>query len=113
MNKLSYQDRLTKLNLCSLEFRRLRGDLIELFKMSKGLSGLEFNQFFKLATNNLRGHDMKIYKERFNLNIGKFNFKNRVIDYWNKLPASAVQSDSIQSFKNRIDIVLKEDWGLL
>jgi len=42
--------------------------------------------FFELNTNRLRGHDSKLFKRRFNSNIGKFSFSNRVIDVWNRIP---------------------------
>ena len=38
MQKLTYMERLAKLNLWSLEGRRNRSDLIEVFKMAKNLS---------------------------------------------------------------------------
>ena len=61
MQHLSYKERLTELHLQSLEYRRVRGDLIEMFKMYKGWSGLKFNEYFEIITNNLMGHSAKIY----------------------------------------------------
>ena len=46
----------------SLETRRLRGDLIEVFKMFKGFDNIMLNDFFKLSSTTLRGHSLKIYK---------------------------------------------------
>ena len=37
LRKLSYNQRLEKLNLTTLKVRRIRGDLIQMFKFSKGL----------------------------------------------------------------------------
>ena len=39
----------------SLETRRLRGDLIEVFKMFKGFDNIALNDFFKLSSTTLRG----------------------------------------------------------
>ena len=36
LSKLNYEDRLASLGLTTLETRRLRGDLIEVFKISNG-----------------------------------------------------------------------------
>ena len=43
---LSYTDRLLKFGLTTLETRRLRGDLIEVFKMFKGFDNITLNDFF-------------------------------------------------------------------
>ena len=59
---LSYTDRLQKFGLTDLKTRRLRGDLIEVFKMFKGFDNITLNDFFKLSSTTLRGHTLKIYK---------------------------------------------------
>ena len=58
-----YHEKLKKNGLISLEMRRLRADLIEVFKMMRGLEGLSFESFFQVNTcQNTRGHSMKIDK---------------------------------------------------
>jgi len=57
---LSYTDRLQKFGLTTLETRRLRGDLIEVFKMFKSFDNVTLNDFFKLSSTTLRGHTLKI-----------------------------------------------------
>jgi len=46
MKDLPYEDRLAQLGLWSLEERRHRADLLEVFRMYKGLSLTPFSQFF-------------------------------------------------------------------
>ena len=46
MKKLLYTERLRWLGLWSLETRRYRADLIEVYKMIHGLSGARFDCFF-------------------------------------------------------------------
>ena len=46
-----------------MEERRTRGDLIEVFKMIKGLNKSDYTRLFTLAQNNrTRGHALKIIK---------------------------------------------------
>ena len=41
-----YEERLRELNLCTLEDRRLRADLIEVFKIVRGVSSIKPETFF-------------------------------------------------------------------
>jgi len=93
------------MNLFSLEKRRLRGDMIELFKIFRGFSRINFDEMFELDINSkTRGHTLKLkHKNRFYTDLGKFFFSNRVVDKWNELPASVVQSLSVESFKSKLD----------
>ena len=110
---LRYEERLKSLGLPSLEYRRLRGDLIEVFKMYKGWSGLKFEDFFELAGGNLRGHCAKLYKKRFNLNWGKFCFSNRVVDWWNGLPGHVIKCETVTNFKVKLDKYFREERDML
>jgi len=49
-SKLPYCERLKRLGLWSLEERRNRADLIEVFKIVKGLSGIPMESMFKFST---------------------------------------------------------------
>ena len=42
-----YGERLGRLNLTTLEERRNRADLVELFKISRGLSAIPWDSFFR------------------------------------------------------------------
>jgi len=66
INRLSYEDRLQSLKLWSLEERRNRQDLIEVFKMSKGVTRIRLQELFTLEENNkgTRGHTLKLAKLR-------------------------------------------------
>jgi len=43
--------------LTTLETRRLRGDLIEVFEIFKGLDNVTYTDFFTLSDTGLRGHE--------------------------------------------------------
>jgi len=66
-SKLPYYKRLELLELWSSEERRNRADLIEVFKMVKGLSAIPLESMFELSsTTHLRGHEYKLTKHRVN-----------------------------------------------
>ena len=63
MNNLEYEDRLSKLKLPSLEFRRLRGDMIEVFKITNGMYDVRTtNNFFELCDSMTRSNGKKLTK---------------------------------------------------
>ena len=71
---LGYEKRLERLGLMTLEERRNRADLIELFKISKRLSAISLESFFELdSSGRTRGHSLKL-KRRFNTDTRKFFF---------------------------------------
>ena len=58
--KPGYAERLRILNLDSLEMRRLRADLAEVYKIAHGVDNRNFCDFFQLCNNNNRGHTFKL-----------------------------------------------------
>ena len=109
----SYEERLRLLKLPSLEYRRVRGDLIEVYKMYKGWSCLKFEEYFEFNNSNLRGHQAKIFKKRFLHNISKYSFSNRIIDIWNTMPPHMLSCQNINSFKVELDKYLRDDRGFI
>jgi len=64
LKKLPYEARLEELGLWSLEERRNRADIIEVFKMVKQLSSVPWNRFFKRAEDSVTlGHSWKLVKD--------------------------------------------------
>ena len=104
LRKLPYEERLERMNLYPLEQRRLRGDLIETFKILTGKEDVDSSDFFHRAIKaDLRGHDWKFFKQRSRLNARKHFFSQRVVNIWNNLPSEVVEATSTITFKNRID----------
>ena len=59
---LSYEERLRALKLHSLEHRRRRGDMMQVFKILKGIDRLDPDQFFTMsADSTTRGHGLKTF----------------------------------------------------
>ena len=110
MNNLGYEDRLKALKLPSLEFRRFRGDLIETFKICRGLYDSSTTK--KLITlvsddNPTRSNGFKLTKKHTNHKSFQSFFTNRIINPWNSLPAEVVNAKSVNLFKNNIDKIFK------
>jgi ribonuclease P/MRP protein subunit RPP40 len=99
----TYENRFKKLHLTSMETRRLRGDLLEMFKMFKGMDNLDVHKFFQFTNAPTRGHSLKLVKHSCNLDIRKFSFSHRVVNTWNSLSEDIVACDSINSFKTKLD----------
>ena len=53
LNDLTYEQRIRRLGITTLEFRRIRGDLIEVFKIIKGFDKVDYLEFFHLSTTGL------------------------------------------------------------
>jgi len=98
------------IGITSLKDRRLRGDMIEVYKLLTGKEKIN-EQFFTLAEKpySLRGHDRKLVKERSRLDTRKFFFSQRVVNSWNSLPAEVVNTASVNGFKNAYDRWCKKD----
>ena len=98
---ISYSDRLSQLKLESLELRRLKTDLIMLYKIIKGLVDLDFKQFLVLNLNmfNTRGHAFRIAPECATVNCRRHFFTQRVTNIWNSLPADIVNFENLNAFK--------------
>jgi hypothetical protein len=105
LRQLPYQDRLRKLNLTSLEQRRIRGDLIQVCKIVNNIDKLNYEKFFKLSNQPhfTRGHIMKMDKPRARLDVRKNFFSHRVINEWNKLPPRAACASTVLDFKIAYD----------
>jgi hypothetical protein len=100
----SYEERLSSLNLFSLEKRRLRGKLIECYKILKGFTNVDPSKLFSIDNSaRTRSNGVKLRCKQVQLDCTKFFFTNDVVREWNKLPPSVVQCDTINSFKNKLD----------
>ena len=105
----SYEQRLRELDIHSLETRRLRGKLIEVFKILNKFDNIDYKQFFRYDFNDItRSNGYKLSHKRFQTNIAKNFFSYDVISKWNSLSYEIVNSNNIDLFKKKLDIHLKE-----
>ena len=73
-----YNIRLTTLGLPTLQFRRDRADMLQVFKILKGYEDIDSSRFFTLSSTGLRGYSLKLFKERNRLLLRKQTFTQRV-----------------------------------
>ena len=101
---LSYQQRLKICNLEPLELRRMKRDLIFVYKIRHSLVKLNFLEFFRLApTVGTRGHSEKLYAITVSTDRSLASFPNRVVNSWNKLPENVVKSPTLFQFKANLE----------
>ena len=102
----SYQDRLYKLNLKTLEYRRAVFDLIFLFKIIRGETNLLFSDFFreKNLPFTLRGSKFKIASTvNFKTSQWQGCFFSKVVSIWNNLPDEITSAPNLDSFKFKLN----------
>ena len=102
---LDYEARLRSLKLPTLTYRRLRGDVINVYKYIHGIYRLSLadNMFEMAQYGATRGHSFKLYKHQSRLNLRKHFFSQRVVDVWNSLPDDVVTAPSLNMLKRRLD----------
>ena len=71
-----------------------------------GFEHIDYREYFNISSTglSLRGHEMKLYKSRFNTTIRGNSFSQRIIDNWNNLSSDVINSNSVMQFKSRLDI---------
>jgi len=101
---LPYDERLQQLGLWSLEERRNRADLIEVFKMFKGFTAVPWTNFFRKSEDSrTRGHSLKLVKNHYHCNARLQLFSQHVINRWNSLSQDEVDVPSVNSFNSRLE----------
>ena len=105
---LSYSDRLESLKLTTLAERRIRGDLIETFKITSGLVDYGDNLFnlSRSGSNIVSNMNLEVSNTKIR-NLRKSFLPERVLPYWNALPVFVKNSYSVNSFKINLKIFIR------
>ena len=114
LKSLSYEDRLKKLNMFSLKRRRVRGDMIEVYKMLNGLDKVDLGRLFVVDQGDrTRKHSFHLkIRRHVERDLSMHFFTRRVIGYWNRLSETIVSAPSLRVFKARLDVYMT-DQGMI
>ena len=81
MTGLSYEEKLNQLGLYSLEFRRVRGGLIETYRILTGLDRVDSKRMFPMVgESRTRGHSLRIRGKPFRTEVRRNFFTQRVLN---------------------------------
>ena len=103
LRNLSYEGRLRRLDLPTTVYRRIRDDMIEVYKIMTGKYFPGVNIKFQIRVCTTRGNSIKIFKPRCRTRQRQGTFTHRVVDKWNSLPRSVVQANNTHSFEIKLD----------
>ena len=111
----SYSERCDMMGIQKLRDRRVRGDLIQWFKITKGIEKVcwmnepSYVEGRSGKRAQLRGETVRNCAQRQNF------FVNRVVNVWNMLPDGVVEATDVNNFKNKLDSFMmgKPDLGKL
>ena len=106
LQTLSYKERLSVLNLESLELRRLHCDLVSAYKIIFGHLKIDCNQFFSISSERrTRGHHYRLRCNVARTETRRRFFAYRVVKPWNILPADIVDFTTVSSFKQSLKYI--------
>ncbi len=104
LKDMPYEDRLRRLNIFSLERRRLRGDHILAYNIFHGRLDLPRAECFEApSVRDLRGHDFKLRHCSFQLLRKKADVSERIPIAPNIRPMEKVNSPTVDLFQRLVD----------
>ena len=86
------------LSLPSLEYRRKRADMVQVYKILHNIEKENKEKLFQMISYlSTRGHSLKVFKWRSHLNVRANHFSQCVIDQWNAFPESIATAPSLNA----------------
>ena len=70
------------------------------------IDNVDYCYIFEINNTTMRGHRRKLKKQFCKTNCRKYSFSQRVINDWNSLPQTLVQTRNLNSFKSGIECFL-------
>jgi len=105
LEHLRYETKLSNLSLVSLGKRRLRGNLVNVYKYPRGGERQmdKARLFSVVCSNETRINGLKLVYRTFHTNMRKTLGMVRVMDHWNRLPREVMESPSMEIIKTHLD----------
>ena len=100
---LPYNQRLRIMNLPSLQYRRRRGVMLQVFKLVTNKVNINMHDCFQFNKSHTRGHQYKFLKLKSNKLVKDHCLSRRTFNDWNSLPLTIVQAETVNDFKNKLD----------
>ena len=113
LKNLPYEDRLRVLKLPTLKYRRLRNDLLHIYKLTHNMVEMDQRTHCQKCTYSTqmlqkplraanRGHEHK-YQINHHPGIRNRFITSRSLSYWNSLTNTTVTSPTLNAFKNNLE----------
>ncbi len=102
--EISYEQRLEKLELTTLQERRTRGDMITMYKAVTEIEILDRDLIKMAPGNHLRGHTKKLTKDICLSDVKKYSFPYRNVDGRNKLSSDCVDALCVGQMRDLISV---------
>ena len=107
----TYEQKLKVLGLATLEESRVRGDMIEMYKMMTGKGQVDFQNWFQLTSCRDGAINTRVNSGYLNVrepsqsnsNVRRNFFSQRCPKVWNSLPDSVKMSGTVNGFKAAYD----------
>ena len=98
----------------TLKYRRIRGDMIEVYKMMMMMMILtnkydsRVNLYLeKQQDSTTRGHSLKLVNNRYHYDLRKFSFAPRIVNAWNSLPEIVISAHTTDTFKRIYYMIIR------
>ena len=90
-----------------MAYRKLRGDLIEVYKMFNNHYDQQIpppiTKAREVHNRQTRGRESNLHKAKATREVRANFFRNRVVPFWNELPPKVIEAPSTKSFERRLD----------
>ena len=99
-----YEERLQELGITTLEERRHQADMLQTFKIVRGIDKVNSESWFQMAANAeraTRSRDglLNLKPRAARLEVRRNFFSNRVVDSWNQIPSEVKNARTVSMFK--------------
>jgi len=92
------------LNLPTLKYRQLCGDMTEIFKMTHNIYDAEVSPNLRYyPKSNTRDYKYKLLNYTFHYDLRKYSFSAHIVIIWNSLPNTVLDENTVCLFKARLD----------